>query len=489
MISIILTATIVRSLYKGIHVRINRKSNHQNLAGFVLVGIFVTFYIVVLDCAAVYYAYSGHNELSDVDFKLTLNFMSTFCLLAYDGIVCLIPLTILLYICCSHFGKNTERPNAQKRLDRCLNSCSGYLNKCLSCLHQVFRLYIYVIFGSLKQDEMWENKDTMKKLRLPWILTLSFIAPLFAISSHITFILVSWLTDTRRASSIALVYFAALIYLFFMFRQCYTTNAKNKHNYCCWCFFLPFYPVCQCCRFICACFCFWSCCKRFHENLEADPDQELTQLINIKNENYEFRSDENAGFNTKAFCVLFTWGWFLVASVALVVVAFLVLPIITFDLLSDLLNTFQIFIILVSLLITYKILTLNEPDVLRFLRRMRDAYKSSHNDRENAKTLSTHIRRQDRYQEEVDIQNFQTAVMNVVENSLTKLRNVRTAVVNAETAVSNSLSTITPIRKSHLRRRTDAQTAMSEAEFVVKDAKKKSGGCKRYSKGFSNSIE
>lgn len=77
VISIILTATIVRSLYKGIHIRINRKSNHQNLAGFVLVGTFVTFYIVALDCAAVYYAYSGNNELNDVDFKLTLNFMST----------------------------------------------------------------------------------------------------------------------------------------------------------------------------------------------------------------------------------------------------------------------------------------------------------------------------------------------------------------------------------------------------------------------------
>ena len=480
VISIILTATIVRSLYKGIHVRINRKSNHQNLAGFVLVGIFVTFYIIALDCAAVYYAYSGNNELNDVDFKLTLNFMSTCFLLAYDGIVCLMPLTILLYICCSHFGKNTERPNSPKRLDKFLNSCSGCLNKCMSCLHQVFRLYFNVIFGSLNQDEMWE--DNKKKLRLPWILTLSFIAPLFAINSHITFILVSWLTDTRRASSIALVYFAMILYLFFMFRQCYTANAKNKHDYFCWSFFLPFYPLCQCYRFVCACFCFCSGCKDCRKIFKANA--EYIPLIDFTNENYESRKDEreNAGFNTKAFCVLFTWGWVLVASVALVVAAFLVLPIITFDLLSDLLNTFQIFIILVSLLITYKILTLNEPDVLRFLRRMRDAYRSSHDDRENVEALATRNQMQDH-----DDQSFQAVVKKVqdaVNDTITAVvgavKHVQKAVDDAETAVDHQAAVnsaqeairLVQTAVEGVQRMEDTQAVVTEAQEAVRKINK-----------------
>ena len=396
VISVILTATIVRSLYKGIHVRINRKSNHQNLAGFVLVGIFVTFYIVTLDSFAVYYAYSGNNEIifnttnatEDHSIKNSLNFISTITLLCYDGIVCLIPITILIYICCLHIGENTERPDSPKKLDRCLRACNGCLNKCLNyTFKQVFMLYFHVIFGSFNH-EIWGDE----KLRLSWIMTLSFIAPLFAINSHITFILVSWLTDTRRASSIALVYFAVLLYLFFMFRQCYTANAKKKHDYFCWSFFLPVYPLCQCCRFICACFCFCECFpfRKYLVNLDYVP-------VKFGNENFEDGENdtdkiENSVFNTKAFCVLFTWGWFLIASVALIIAAFLMLPIITFDLLSDLLNTFQIFIILVSLLITYKVLTLSEPDVLKFLRKMRHAFRGQKEGEDDEAPVQTNTR-------------------------------------------------------------------------------------------------
>ena len=54
----------------------------------------------------------------------------------------------------------------------------------------------------------------------------------------------------------------------------------------------------------------------------------------------------------------------------------------TFDLVSDLLNTFRAFIIVISLLITYKILTLTEPDLYRFLHIMRDAFANKAKSRE-----------------------------------------------------------------------------------------------------------
>jgi hypothetical protein len=70
-------------------------------------------------------------------------------------------------------------------------------------------------------------------------------------------------------------------------------------------------------------------------------------------------------------------------TVMLVIVAFYELPIATFDLLSDLLNTFQVFIILISLLITYKIVYISEPDIYPFLRKLRVAYRAERQQTEN----------------------------------------------------------------------------------------------------------
>lgn len=75
------------------------------------------------------------------------------------------------------------------------------------------------------------------------------------------------------------------------------------------------------------------------------------------------------------------WGWVLAGMVGLVLVAFMILPIVAFDLLTDLINTFQIVLILIGLLITYKILNLSEPDIYRFLSKMREAFLTKSHDR------------------------------------------------------------------------------------------------------------
>lgn len=118
-------------------------------------------------------------------------------------------------------------------------------------------------------------------------------------------------------------------------------------------------------------------CKECSDRVEED-EVPIAELMDLQNERFEDGDRDNnfKMFNTKAFCIVYSWGWVLVGLVVLVITAFAELPIVTFDLLSDLLNTFQVFIILVSLLITYKILSLNDPDIYRFLRNLRDTYKS-----------------------------------------------------------------------------------------------------------------
>ena len=61
-------------------------------------------------------------------------------------------------------------------------------------------------YKPLPEEESVENSRTM------WVLTLTLMAPMFAISTHMGFILVAWLTDMSQASSVVLIYLAALLY-------------------------------------------------------------------------------------------------------------------------------------------------------------------------------------------------------------------------------------------------------------------------------------
>lgn len=297
VISLILTATIVRSLHRSIHVRIIRTVHHKNVAGLVLTGIFVTFYIIACDVCALCYAYFGSSEISKLhQLKITMNYISTTVLFAFDAIVCFIPLTVLLYICCKHVEEQTHVDgDRQTRCNRCVRGCFlKYI------LQQVFKLYFNAVFGTLDLKGLWKIKDEkVEGFRLVWIITLSLIAPLFAISSHISFILVSWLTNKTQASSVALICLAVLSFSFFMFRQCYAAMSVSKRiqnfRYPC---LLPLYPFVQGCRHICVCFYLCCCCccdKRFEKygNWIEKGDTPISMKLALRNEALALESSLN----------------------------------------------------------------------------------------------------------------------------------------------------------------------------------------------------
>ena len=412
MVSIALTATVVRSLRRSIHASIARRSGHHNMTGIVLTGTFVTFFIVGCDIAAVYYAYHNDHILRDHMLKTTLNFISTAILLAYDLLVSLLPIAVLQILCCKHIheyllanaGTDNDGEAAGPCPDSCKSCCRECMSdncKCKSCcrkfskccmtcfLPQCLILGFYAIFGELDQDPIWEEmrKKRITNSRVAWIVTLLLVAPFFTISSHIGFILVSWLTDSAQASSVALICLAVMIYMFFMLRQCYLANEEVNPKGCCGSTCMVFYPFYQISKYVGAFFyimCFGNrlrrACSWYIASATGIPFARLRQdgLMELFDHRAEPQPEVNLDhkdeFNTKAFCIVFCWGWILVVFAGMIIFAFSVLPFVTTDLISKVFDTFQVLIILVSLLITYKILSLGKPAIARFLQQVRDAY-------------------------------------------------------------------------------------------------------------------
>ena len=420
LISLTLTTAIVRSLHQGIHVRVIRSSNHKTVAGLVLMGMFVTFFITGCDAVAVHFYIHGSEVEDDLGpqplhYKSKVSFFCTLILLGCDIYACFHVLSVLLYVCCKNINENASQK------DECCCCCDRNVKTCCKCItnccitHTLgqccFYTAFFAIFGTLQQNKVWkpadnegneddhDNEDKEDKegnriinFRTVWVIVLALAGPAITINTHIGFILVSWLTDEKQASSVVLIYLAALTYLFFMFRQCYIASAEIKPKRYCWSIFLPLYPFRQCFKYFgayfytCCCWNLTSDCIRDKYNLvvrelkcaqccccycnKVDRHRPLEDLIAVKTQH----KDEDEEFNTKAFCIVFSWGWFLVLPIGLILFALSKLPIKTIDLPSHLLNTFQIFILLVSLLITYKIISLSETDVSRFLRKMRKAY-------------------------------------------------------------------------------------------------------------------
>lgn len=80
-------------------------------------------------------------------------------------------------------------------------------------------------------------------------------------------------------------------------------------------------------------------------------------------------------FNTQALCIVLGWGLLVVGSLAFTIVAFYEVPFKTLDLATYLLNIFQIFIVVIAALITYKVFMFSEPEIHRFIRKVRKAFE------------------------------------------------------------------------------------------------------------------
>ncbi len=397
-----LVGSIIRSVNVKIHYKLVDPENHSNTAGIVLTGMFISFFILSCDILAVHYANSNNHEYGENNISSYLNIIITRVILGVDLIMCIIPLTVLLYICCTHLIED-EGCGCCKE-DDCWEGCGPFFMKCLFPF--IFQAYMHTVFGNQKLDEyFWEElcvnttdsttetsasnnaatKDMKRNDRTLWIVSSAVITPLFMLPSHIIFILAAWLTDPPQATSIALVSIGIFLYFFILFRQCYTINKEFDPTECClWSLFLPLYPIWailiyalkiaislifRCCSCCCmnikewrknykdeGLFCCFKICKseKQQENSETIPLLPLhrrNEHISLKMEN------KNKFFNTKAFCIAYAWGWVLAGFLALFFTALMELPISVFYLPSYLLNIFQVLIVVISLLITYKIIS------------------------------------------------------------------------------------------------------------------------------------
>ena len=102
-----------------------------------------------------------------------------------------------------------------------------------------------------------------------------------------------------------------------------------------------------------------------------EDEDELKPLLTGQKE----RESAKESFNTQALCIVLGWGLLVVGSLAFIIVAFYKVPFKTLDLATYLLNIFQILIVVIAALITYKVFMFSEPEIHRFIKKVRTAFE------------------------------------------------------------------------------------------------------------------
>ena len=206
-------ALVIRSLHHHVHTRLATSPKyHPVLAGLTLAGTYLLLFILSMDCAALYYYGQHKHEYSNEEVDGEFNLFILGITFGLDVLVSVLHLMCMLYL-----------SYTQMREDGCCKL------KC--CLEKVIPIciipYFYAIFGSKKQKKIW-SVDGPNIITRVWVVTGIMVAPLFALASHAGYILIAWVTDPVTTTASIFIGLGSFIYLFFVFRQCYTTYTPYK---------------------------------------------------------------------------------------------------------------------------------------------------------------------------------------------------------------------------------------------------------------------
>ena len=74
------------------------------------------------------------------------------------------------------------------------------------------------------------NRPGMAKTTTVWVITSIMVAPLFALASHVGYILIAWVTEPVRTTATTFVGLGSFLYLYLLFRLCYTVYKQADEN-------------------------------------------------------------------------------------------------------------------------------------------------------------------------------------------------------------------------------------------------------------------
>ncbi len=179
------------------------------LVASVLTGIIISGTIVTLDAIACYIVISGNHEYKNFLKGSSLNMYIVFGTLICDILFVLPLLFCLVYITLIYNGKNFFKLCCNCDIER----------KADFCLKGI----IPILIGKKSLDQIKKISDDGN---ISVMFFFMLISPILCLASHLGYILLAWLTEPSKCTTIFLFCYFLIIYFHFCFGKCYKHLSK-----------------------------------------------------------------------------------------------------------------------------------------------------------------------------------------------------------------------------------------------------------------------
>ena len=336
-IIIMLTVVCFKGARLQLRVKLNNPHNFPSFAALATMGMLFSFFVVSLDICALVWAFYPHigkqeNELLQSGFNSTIeSHRITIGTLIIDAVTTLFSCIMFaagLVVECGHF------------------CCKQECDKCLSCC---FRFWLSPIFCCSKLEQ------SRSKEKMNWILAATSIAPVVCFGSHIVFVVLAWLADPKHAGAVSVIYIFMFFYYYVTLKAFYQLLIDGKTG-CLTCCGdkVPKNTCCSCCC---------SCLLKFKP--QHEPLYELTSLLESPEKEIENREEVFPDAHISFWAIFLTgiFGMLLASLQVYSITSLVLLPLIGViqDTPNYILSLFQVAVFLLTAVITYIVLTAEEP--------------------------------------------------------------------------------------------------------------------------------
>ena len=333
-----------------------------------LCGILVSIGVLVFDILACYVVASGNHEYANDISGTPLNLYIVFGTLVCDSLFTLPLLFCIVYV----FAYNGK--NYFKVCCKCDITCSAseWLKNSL--------MAIIIGKNTLEKVTRLSDNDVIALM-----FSAMLISPLLSFASHIGYIMLAWLTEPSKCTTILILFYILGVYFYLSFRKCYkhyariyiTCNClerkvKNRGDNHIFENDIPLVTVNG-----------HSEKKQANktamtEHVDSKPTEKesSTAITNkptpksasdesfvgseLKNERYDcccltIDKVEKKHINTQAFCLLFFFSFFFLGIMVMIITIIIVLPLSSEELVTYLFNIFQLTIVIISTQVAYEL--------------------------------------------------------------------------------------------------------------------------------------
>ena len=380
----------VKSARAKVRTHIRNPQHHSSLAALVSLSFVFSMFVVAMDAVAVHYAYRYNNVFAMMNFSDITPFYFLPVVLSIDLITLATSTFVLLTLCCCHdsplrccirfwlcgiFCCQSFSEEESCRCDCDCNpfSCCKYLlsfccKNWLCCKKVPQTEFLFCCYCCRYKDcsccekSLPQTEGGNKNEQKVWLLTITFASSFVAFGTHFPYIIIGWIEYPDHAVAIAIMYALSFLYYFVTFRYLYQFLPNNLAD------------LCSCCRRCCGssgcCSCGYCgscrCCGSSSSSVES-PADEMAECIQAEKE----------GFKVWKVLVMVGIGLVLAGFEIWFIAGFVQLPVaqIIDDAPRYILAFFQTMLIVLSGLLTYKLLTFHVTDTSTFFTTMIKACK------------------------------------------------------------------------------------------------------------------